>query len=128
METLEDRRLFSVTPTWPVLPVPNNAGLDDYFPWGYDQYNFNNLTWTDVEKDAQPGDDLLCWAGTAANMLEFTGWGFVDTLPVMTNSDDMFEHFVDNWQDNGGWMDTAINWWFTGDAAGILVEADFILR
>ena len=125
VETLEPRQLLSAipyNPTWTVLPVPESAGETDIFPWGFSTYNFNGLTWTDVEKNTLPGDDLLCWAGTASNMLEFTGWGFVDTLPPMTNSDDMFEHFVDKWIDEGGWIDTGIDWWFDGDAAGLFVN------
>ncbi|MBN1800862.1 MAG: PKD domain-containing protein, partial [Candidatus Lokiarchaeota archaeon] len=62
-----------------------------------------------------PGDkdDLLCWAATACNMLEWTGWGFAGTM-VHGNTDDFFEYFYEHITDYGGYVYDGIDWWFDG--------------
>jgi PKD repeat protein len=54
---------------------------------------------------------LLCWAATASNVLEWTGWGLVSG---MWNSDEMFAHFQDHWTDEGSLMEYGRHWWFDG--------------
>ena len=84
--------------------------------------------WADAEKlppsdgegnpppvDPNEEDDLLCWAAGAANVLEWTGWGFV---PGIVNTDDMMQHFEDHWYDKGGYPSYAWNWWFDGTDPG----------
>ncbi len=72
--------------------------------------------WVDAEKsDNDPGDDLMCWAAAASNILEWTGWGFVDG---MTTTDQMFEYFQDHWTDEGGQMRYGWSWWFEGTYTG----------
>ena len=61
--------------------------------------------------DPSEEDDLMCWAATASNVLEWTGWGKVSG---MINTDQMFQHFQDHWYDDGGWMEWAWHWWFDG--------------
>jgi Ca2+-binding RTX toxin-like protein len=73
-------------------------------------------TWTDAEKDAtSTEDDLLCWAATASNLLEYTGWGFVDG---MTNADQMLDYFEQHWKDVGETVEPALKWWFDGVPTG----------
>jgi uncharacterized repeat protein (TIGR01451 family) len=73
--------------------------------------------WCDAEKTFDDtDDDLMCWAAAAANVLEWTGWGFVRD-PIegeMTNCDQMFEHINDHCNDTGGWAIAAWEWWFNG--------------
>ena len=69
--------------------------------------------WADAEKDPDPGDDLLCWAATASNMMEWTGWGFVGGMED-ENTDDFFQFFRNHVTDGGHFVDAAIDWWFDG--------------
>ena len=68
-------------------------------------------TWSDAEKDLQAGDDLLCWAGAASNVLEWTGWGLV---AGMVDTDQMFQYYQDHWTDEGNLPRFAWDWWFDG--------------
>ncbi|NYT12652.1 MAG: hypothetical protein GKC03_08935, partial [Methanomassiliicoccales archaeon] len=81
--------------------------------------------WADAEKRPpfdgpgnpppnNPGDedDLLCWAATASNMLEWTGWGFVDG---MDGTDDFFQYYQDHVTDNGSNTKYGLEWWFNGN-------------
>jgi len=68
-------------------------------------------SWCDAEKDPGPDDDILCWAATASNMLEWTGWGFVSTFD---DTDDMFQEYQDHWTDEGYVLGYGLVWWFDG--------------
>ena len=57
------------------------------------------------------GDDNLCWAASASNMLTYTGWGQVAGFE---NEDQLFQVFADNFIDNGFSQDSGIYWFFTG--------------
>jgi len=89
----------------------------DYFIW--DDWGG---TWADAEKDnVSTDDDDMCWAATAANVLEWTRWGKVGG---MTNTDQMFDYTCANWKDTGGWIFQSWGWWFDGiDRSGGNMEA-----
>lgn len=75
-------------------------------------------SWCDAEKTrANKQDDLMCWAAAASNVLEWTGWGNVES---MTNTDQMFAYFQDHWTDKPGLSYFGWEWWFDGtnDSAG----------
>ncbi len=95
-----------------VLPVASARG--DAIPRGVDYKNFDYWggSWSDAEKSpTNTEDDLLCWAATASNVLEYTGWGSVGG---MTGTDEFFAYYIDHWTDVGGMMDYAWEWWFDG--------------
>jgi len=69
--------------------------------------------WADAEKDPDPGDDLLCWAATAANMMEWTGWGFVPGMGE-GSTDEFMQFFRSHMTDGGHFIDAAVDWWFDG--------------
>lgn len=69
--------------------------------------------WADAEKDPDPGDNLLCWAATAANMMEWTGWGFVGGMEN-DDTDDFLQFFRSHMTDGGHFIDAGIDWWFDG--------------
>ncbi len=77
-------------------------------------------TWSDAEKippddpDGEPpglGDDFMCWAASASNILAWTEWGLVED---MRNADEMFDYFEAHWTDEGSGQDVAWEWWFSG--------------
>ncbi len=61
-------------------------------------------------------DDLLCWAASAANMLEYTGWGFVNGIDT---ADEFLDYFEDHVMDRGSSIDQGLVWWFLGAIADI---------
>jgi PKD repeat protein len=83
--------------------------------------------WADAEKAPgsdgkgnpppnNPGeeDDLLCWAATCSNMLEYTGWGFTGGMEH-GNTDDFFDYYIDHTTDYGSLTEYGIQWWFNGN-------------
>ncbi|MBN1394825.1 MAG: pre-peptidase C-terminal domain-containing protein, partial [Pirellulales bacterium] len=104
------------------------AGDMDATPSGDVYYIFDTWggTYIDAEKvppddpdDTPPGtgDDFMCWAAAASNILEWTSWGFV-AGEDFADADDIFDYFEDHWTDNGGSSLYAWQWWFTGEYAG----------
>ncbi len=78
----------------------------------YTNFSVTGRPWADVEKSPlTPEDDMLCWAAAAANVLYYTGWGFVNG---MSTADQMFAYFVNHWTNEGGLMEYAWDWWFDG--------------
>jgi len=88
--------------------------LEDATPTGnfYRVYDYWDGYWVDAEKTRDNADDdLMCWAATCSNILEYTGWGIVSD---MWNTDQMFEHFQEHWTDRGSLMHVGWYWWFDG--------------
>jgi len=84
----------------------------------YNLTDYHGGTWCDAEKTLDnTDDDLMCWAAAASNVLEWTGWGYVEhsTDGAMTNCDDMFAHFNAHWEDQGSLTEIGWMWWFDGD-------------
>jgi uncharacterized repeat protein (TIGR01451 family) len=114
--------------TRPNYDAPADWPWGDTLPQGVNITDYN-LTdhwggkWCDAEKtDDDKDDDEMCWAAAAANVLEWTGWGFVKD-PVegeMTDCDQMFEHINNHFNDTGGWAIAAWEWWFNGTGATIV--------
>lgn len=71
----------------------------------------NNLSPYDAEKTGF-GDTNHCWAGTAANMLAYTGWGNINGFQT---EDDIFTYFRSNFTDlqSNAW--DANQWFIIGD-------------
>jgi hypothetical protein len=93
----------------------------------YMLYNNHGGWWADAEKAPgddgmgnpapnNPGDedDLLCWAATVSNMLEWTGWGFVGGMED-DDTDEFLDYFEDHVTDYGSTNRWGIEWWFTGN-------------
>ena len=130
MEPLEERTMLSVAPPFAPLPVDNAPmleGFDGVLELDGDSpesgtrarvFDIFNGTWADAEKDATSSeDDLLCWAATASNMLEWTGWGMAGG---MYKADQMLDYFENHWDDDGGFTNNGTTWWMdgAGDYAG----------
>ncbi len=76
-------------------------------------YGYNDFggTWHDTNKsDTNTDDDLLCWAASAANILDWANW---DT-PTYDTEDKIFANYQEHWTDGVGRADIAWQWWFDG--------------
>ncbi|NLE36900.1 MAG: calcium-binding protein, partial [Pirellulaceae bacterium] len=120
MEPLEHRMLLSVVPpfgpseldpaAYDGIPIPSGDSAESGVRFRLVD-NFSG-TWSDAEKEqTSTEDDLLCWAAVASNMLEWTGWGFVDG---MYRSDQLFDYYETHWTDEGGLPEFALQWFFSG--------------
>ena len=56
-------------------------------------------------------DYFLCWAGSASNMLHYTGWG---KKAGFQTEDDLFDMFADNFNDKGYFEQNGVEWFFNG--------------
>jgi hypothetical protein len=77
------------------------------------------VSWVDAEKElpnspTEPGtgDDFLCWAAAASNILTWTGWG--DVAGVNRNEDLTLDCFEGHWTDRGSFAEYGVDWWFDG--------------
>jgi|WetSurSiteA1Bulk_404760.scaffolds.fasta_scaffold11365_2 hypothetical protein len=59
-------------------------------------------------------ESLLCWAGSASNILAWTGWGF-PAGQGFSNESQIFDYFVAHWTNGGnGNFGYGDGWWFDG--------------
>ena len=104
-------------PVTPIIIHPQLIPLL-FGPNDYMLYNVHGGWWYDAEKTVDNwDDDLMCWAASCANALEWTGWGIVtDTANGdLTDTDDMLDNFNHYYVDRGGYMSYGWNWWFDGE-------------
>ncbi|MDP6544355.1 MAG: PEP-CTERM sorting domain-containing protein [Phycisphaerae bacterium] len=97
-----------------LVGIATSTALGDRSPTGARYMLHENWggTWSDAEKSPYNSEDnSMCWAGAAANVLEWTGWG---RAGGMTSTDEMFAYYQDHWTDQGGLMIYGWQWWFTG--------------
>jgi hypothetical protein len=103
----------------------NVEEIDTPVGWSVFIWDVYGGWWSDAEKrpgdDAagnpapdNPGeeDDLLCWAATDANMLEYTGWGFTNG---MDTPDEFLDYYENHTTDQGSTIEYGLTWWFNGD-------------
>ena len=76
-------------------------------------FEMEALGFIDTEKTNMPsdGDDELCWAASAANVLHYTGWG---AKAGFSSTDDIFEDFIDHFTDFGSAQLYGLDWFFNG--------------
>ena len=79
------------------------------------EFKLESLDFIDAEKTNKPddGDDLLCWAGSAADMLQYTGWAAM-AGEEFSNEDDLFDLFVNSFTDAASNQIFGIEWFFDG--------------
>ncbi len=77
------------------------------------QFTMETLDFIDAEKTNMPndGDDELCWAATASNMLHYTGWG---EKAGFNSTDDLFDLFRDSFTDMPSNAFYGLEWFFNG--------------
>ncbi len=109
-----------------VFAMADDASADTPTGDSYMLYEHHGYTWVDAEKRApsdgegigpNPGedDDLLCWAATASNVLEWTGWGLVGG---MWDSDAIFDEHKNYFNDTGSLTENSWRWWLNGFEPG----------
>ncbi len=128
LSSLPDRTLDEDSTLGSLAPVPKSKNSQPEKPVGFDgdiqplgdstetgtRYRLFDQwggAWSDAEKDNQAGDDLMCWAGAASNVLEWTGWGLTGG---MSNTDQIFQYFQNHWTDAGSLARVGYEYWFNG--------------
>ncbi|MEE3466853.1 MAG: 5'-nucleotidase [Eubacterium sp.] len=89
--------------------------IDGYKKGG--DFSFTSLDFIDTEKaqiDAS-GDSELCWAGAAADMLHYAGWGRM----AGHDCDDIYDLFAKYFYNEGGFIPNAFAWYFNGVSYGL---------
>lgn len=78
-------------------------------------FKLEDLSFIDAEKmrPTGDGDDDLCWAATASNMLIYTGWAAQANRGFAT-TDDVFEAFISAFTDVGNNAYYGVGWFFNG--------------
>lgn len=80
-----------------------------------EDFDLKNLGFIDAEKTwDNDGDDNMCWAASASNLLTYTGWA---AQAGFDSTDDLFEAFIDAFEDEGGDVRFATGWFINGVAA-----------
>ena len=76
-------------------------------------FSIEDIDYIDAEKlvSKGDGDDLMCWAAAASNMLKYSGWG---KRAGFESEDDIFEALIDAFEDEAGNSDNGIKWFFSG--------------
>ena len=82
-------------------------------------------TWVyedEYREDPSWGDSLLCWAASTSDMLTLSGWKdkAVDEAgnPLFATEDDLFQMYVENFWNNGGYQRFGIQYFFEGQCSG----------
>lgn len=75
------------------------------------EFTMEDLDFIDAEKTSLPndGDNELCWAASAANILHYTGWA---TQADLGSEDDLLDLFRDSFDDASGNPFFGFEWFF----------------
>ena len=85
-----------------------------------EDFALTNLGFIDAEKTGEKdGDDNLCWAASTSNLLTYTGWA---AQAGFDSADDLFEAFIDAFEDKGGNVKFATGWFINGVSASSLSQ------
>ena len=80
-----------------------------------EDFSLTNLGFIDAEKTGEKdGDDNLCWAASTSNLLTYTGWA---AQAGFDSADDLFEAFIDAFENKGGNVKFATGWFINGVSA-----------
>ena len=85
---------------------------------GGGNFDLRNLGFIDAEKTRE-GDDYMCWAASTANILTYTGWA---ALAGFDSADDLFETYIDAFENRGGNVRIATGWFINGISVNTLSQ------
>ena len=88
------------------------AVIDSYVEG--ERFDIEDLNFIDAEKNMK-GDENLCWAASCANMLVYSGWA---ERAGFANEDEVFNLYINNYNNDGGFQRDGIAWFFNGIAYG----------
>ena len=80
-------------------------------------------TWYDAEKTEASSSSNLCWAGSASNILYYTGWASGEMTDAdlysytFESEDDVMNYFVNHFTNGSGNVYYAVDWFLTGNNA-----------
>ena len=92
----------------------NVSEIEQAIAAGYRDGSFTltDLGFIDAEKTLdEDADDQLCWAASSADVLTYTGWA---AQAGFTSADDLFELYIDSFENKGGHAYYGIGWFFNG--------------
>jgi plastocyanin len=97
--------------------------------WGHEYVTAydDGYYFADAEKhprDSGAGDDLLCWAAAASNVLQWGGWANGVDDGAFSNEQNVLDYFAAHWDDDGNWSQVGWEWWMTGKEAAWSKERD----
>ncbi len=84
-----------------------------------EDFRIEDVDFIDTEKtSADENDDDLCWAASTANMLHYAEWGKYANAEKFRDEDDLFEYFIESFEDDGGHQFYGLEWFFSGVYSG----------
>lgn len=109
-ELAESRSCFVAGLTQENINTLQDAIIESYSSG--EPLDIEDIDFIDAEKtNAEDGDDYLCWAAQAANVLNYTGWA---AQAGQETCDETFEYFIDSFTNDGAYSDTAYCWYLNG--------------
>ena len=83
------------------------------------EFTMTNVDFIDTEKEIiietelgeTEGDAQMCWAAATSNILHYTGWG---QAAGFEDEDELFETFIEYFDDHGGQYVYGLDWFFNG--------------
>ena len=111
IDNMKDNKSAFITGLSPSNVQSVETALIDAVSKG-ESMDITSIDFIDTEKKGvKDVDESMCWAGAISNILTYTGWaqkaGFKDC-------DDMFEKFIDCYNDDGNIMEYALSWFING--------------
>ena len=77
-----------------------------------ESFTLADLGFIDTEKTyTDDDDDDMCWAASTSNILAYTGWG---AQAGISDPDDLFELFINSFENKGGNAYYGLGWFFNG--------------
>lgn len=93
------------------------AGAEDYttldYKSDYKMWQQDQTAFADADKTEQ-GDNNMCWAAAAANLITWGGWA--------ADEDDTFDIFKDHFEDKAGYVYDALRYYFANYVSGVSAE------
>ncbi len=94
-----------------------DAGAEDYTAQDYaadfKMWERNEIPFADADK-TESGDLNMCWAASAANLLQWAGW--------VADEDDAFDIFRAQFEDKPGYVYDALSYYFANFESGVTAD------
>ena len=68
----------------------------------------------DVESIPDNNGENMCWAFSSSNILDWAGWDSPPDAPALETEHAIADNYKEHWENKGGIMKYAWNWWIDG--------------